>query len=176
MTTKHEHAGIVEAYAGDPDRPLPGYAVLLSAYAIAGGGLVAAARRRGADGAELPDWPAVARLSVATFRLSRILSKASITSALRAPLVRYRGKGAPGEVTEEVSPEAKERATTHALAELITCPFCLGQWIATVLVTSEVMAPRITRVATSILAVSAASDALQLLHGRLERATEPSPH
>ena len=107
MTTKHQHAGIVEAYAGDEDRPLPGYLA-----------------------------------SVATYRLSRILTKASITSALRAPLVRYKGKGAPGEVAEEVAPEAKEHTTTHALAELVTCPYCLGQWIATFLVTGQVLAPR----------------------------------
>jgi hypothetical protein len=167
---------MVEAYAGGEDRPLPGYLALMSAYSVAAGGLVAAARKRdaNADAAALPDWSDLARGAVATYRLSRILSKASITSALRAPLVRYKGRGAPGEVSEEISPEAKQHSSTHALAELITCPFCLGQWIATIIVTGQVIAPRVTRVATSILTVSAASDMLQLLHARVEPEVAPS--
>lgn len=174
---KHQHDGIVEAYAGGADRPLPGYLALLSTYAVVGGGPVAAARKRTADGVDLPDWSDLARVSVATYRLSRVLTKASITSALRARLVRYKGRGAPGEVAEEVAPEAKRHTTTHALAELVTCPYCLGQWVATFLVTGQVLAPRFTKVATSILAVSAASDALQLARAALEKAAldEPAP-
>ncbi|HKX67795.1 MAG TPA: DUF1360 domain-containing protein [Intrasporangium sp.] len=172
MTHQHQHVGIVRAYAGDEDRPLPGYLALMSTYALAASGLVAAARKRDASGADLPDWSDLARGGIATYRLSRLLTKASITSALRAPLVRYQGKGRPGEVIEEVAPEAKEHTTTHALAELITCPFCLGQWIGTVIVTGHLIAPRVTRVATGILVVAAASDALQLAHAALERAAK----
>ena len=144
----------------------------MSTYALAASGLIAAARKRDPSGAELPDWSDLARAGIATYRLSRLLTKASITSALRAPLVRYKSKGGPGKVIEEVAPEAKEHTTTHAFAELITCPFCLGQWIGTVIVTGHVLAPRVTRVATSILVVAAASDALQLAQAALERVAQ----
>lgn len=172
----HTHAGIQESYAGDADRPLPGYVSLLSTYAVVAGGLVAAGRRRRHDGAELPDWDDLARIAIATHRLSRVLTKASITSALRAPLVRYTGPGLPGEVSEEVSPRAKEHAATHALAELVTCPFCLGQWIATFLVTGHVLAPTVTRIATSILTAAAGADALQYAYAALaERGAGGAP-
>lgn len=163
----HTHVGIQESYAGDELRPLPGYLTLMSTYAVVAGGLVAAGRRRRQEGAELPDWGDLARIAVATHRLSRVLTKASITSALRAPLVRYKGPGLPGEVVEEVAPRAKEHASTHALAELITCPFCLGQWIATVLVTGQVLAPNVTRIATGILTAAAGADALQYAYAAL---------
>lgn len=163
----HTHPGIRESYAGDEARPLPGYLTLMSTYAVVGGGLVAAGRRGRQDGAELPDWGDLARIAVATHRLSRILTKASITSALRAPLVRYKGPGLPGEVVEEVAPRAKEHSSTHALAELITCPFCLGQWIATFLVTGHMLAPNVTRIATGILTAAAGADALQYAYTAL---------
>lgn len=38
MTTKYQHAGIVEAYAGDEDRPLPGYLVSVATYRAGGAG------------------------------------------------------------------------------------------------------------------------------------------
>ncbi|WP_251067987.1 DUF1360 domain-containing protein, partial [Streptomyces sp. ISL-22] len=43
--------------------------------------------------------------SVATFRLSRLLSKASVTSPLRAHFTRYVGPQGPAELHEEAQPE-----------------------------------------------------------------------
>ena len=47
---------------------------------------------------------------------------------------------------------------------LLTCPYCIGQWIALAGVTGVVLAPRTTRTVASVLAVSAASDYLQVVH------------
>jgi hypothetical protein len=46
------------------------------------------------------------------------------------------------------------------VGELVTCPWCLAQWVATGLVVSSVLAPRATRLTCAGLAVVAASDAL----------------
>ncbi|MER7407835.1 DUF1360 domain-containing protein [Streptomyces sp. NPDC000070] len=74
-------------------------------------------------GSPLPDrsqpWDVVLT-SVATFRLSRLLSKASVTSPLRAPFTRYVGPQGPAELHEEAEPEGGR----DTVGELVTCPFC----------------------------------------------------
>lgn len=50
----------------------------------------------------------------------------------------------------------------------MTCPFCLGQWIATGFVGAYVLAPRATRVAASVLTIVAGSDALQFGYSSLQ--------
>ncbi|GAA2309138.1 hypothetical protein GCM10010234_61330 [Streptomyces hawaiiensis] len=59
-------------------------------------------------GRPLPERPEawdVLLTSVATFRLSRLLTKASVTSPLRAPFTRYVGPQGPAELhTRRLSP------------------------------------------------------------------------
>lgn len=60
-------------------------------------------------GRPLPDRPAPADIvltPVAAFRLSRLLSKASVTSPLRAPFTRYVGPQGPAELHEVAREEA----------------------------------------------------------------------
>ncbi|MGD0044493.1 MAG: DUF1360 domain-containing protein, partial [Isosphaeraceae bacterium] len=54
-----------------------------------------------------------------------------------------------------------------AAGELITCPFCIAQWVATVLVAGRILAPRFTSVAVSTFAIARLSDYLQLSYGFL---------
>jgi hypothetical protein len=55
----------------------------------------------------------------------------------------------------------------RAIGELLTCPYCIGQWIALGAVTGIVIAPRATRLVASVLTVSAASDYLQVVHRKV---------
>lgn len=146
------------------DRPLPAFAGLIVAYsgAVAGLALVASRRRRLADRTSAAD---LALFGVATHKLARIVAKDPITSPIRAPFTRLEGTTGPAELHEEVRGDGWR----HAVGELLTCPFCLGQWIGTGFVFGGMLAPRFTRAVASTFVVHAIADALQFGYAALER-------
>jgi hypothetical protein len=156
-------------YSAGASRPLGGYLAALSAY----GGMCAALVGVGHGlGARPPDRISAADLAlitVATHKCSRILTKDPVTSPLRAPFTRFRGQTGPAELAEEVRETSSIR---HSAGELLTCPFCVAQWVATGFVFGLVVAPRGTRLVASVFAAVAGSDALQLVYARLEQAAE----
>jgi len=111
------------------------------------------------QGRQLPDisFVDVMLVGVATHKLSRRLSKNSVTSPLRAPFTRYKGAAGPAELVEEV----RGTGLRKAVGELVTCPFCLSQWVATGFVFGLALAPRATRMAASVFASLALADFLQ---------------
>jgi hypothetical protein len=155
-------------YAHGEHRPLPGYLALIGGYSALAAAELLAARRRDTSVVDL-GWGELALTAVATFRLSRILTKDAVTSPLRAPLTRYVEPGTSGEVNEEVAPSAQSSPGRHALAELVTCPFCLGQWVATAFAGGYVLAPGFTRAVTRVMALTAGADALQYVYSGLRR-------
>jgi hypothetical protein len=60
------------------------------------------------------------------------------------------------------------RGLRKSVGELVTCPFCLGQWVATSFLFGAVAAPRVARFAAGICTVAALSDGLQLVRQRLQ--------
>jgi hypothetical protein len=157
---------VTATYSNGEDRPLGGYLGALGIY----GALVAAAagvgklsRRR----IQRPETRDLVLISLATYKLSRTLAKDPITSPLRAPFVTYKGTSGEAELAEEV----RGTGAQHAVGELITCPFCLAQWVASVFVAGMVLAPRWTRLATSVFAAKAASDFLQFGYDAAQKKT-----
>lgn len=145
-------------YAQGADRPLGAYLGGMAVYTglVAGLGALAHRQRRTLP---CPSPFEVVLVTVATHKLARLVSKESITSALRAPFTRYRGVSGPAELSEEVRSDTPLR---HAVGELLTCPFCLAMWTATGFSYGLVFAPRATRLATTTLTAVAGSDFLQL--------------
>ena len=166
MSVLSEKLGEIEQrYAPGEPRPLRGYARALGTYATYVAGLSALVARRGGLPRQLRSRDTILA-SIATFRAARLLTEANVTSPIRAALTRYAGPGAPGEVREQVQePEGGDR---HALAELVSCPYCLGMWVATSFGFGLVLAPRATRFAASILAIDAGSDTMQKLYSDLQ--------
>jgi hypothetical protein len=157
-----------QAYAGSEDRPLEGYVAAMATYgAFAAVVLMAAASRR-ADAPDRIPLVDIALTGIATHKLTRIISKDSVTSPLRAPFTRYREPGGPAEVMEDV----RGTGVRHAVGELVTCPFCLSPWIATALTGGLVIAPRFTRAVTAVFSAVAVSDHLQLTYARQQQAAE----
>ncbi|HEX3826330.1 MAG TPA: DUF1360 domain-containing protein [Sporichthyaceae bacterium] len=175
QSTGRTPPGIVEreriAYEHGEHRPLGSFLAIAGGYGLVLGALGRYGRLRGV---RLPDRPRpsdLALLTVACHRLARLISKDAVTSPLRAPFTRFDGAGQPGEVNEEV----RGRGPRKALGELISCPFCVGQWVATALVAGSVLAPRVTRWAAAVLAVEAGSDALQFVRAMLANRAEAGP-
>jgi hypothetical protein len=104
-------------------------------------------------------------LGVATHKLSRVIAKEKPTSPLRAPFAEYEGRGGPGELEERAQGDGARRA----VGELLTCPYCLDQWVAGGFLSGLVFAPRVTRTVASLFAVTALSDFLQLAYRASEQ-------
>src|SRR5919205_2963942 len=120
-----------QEYAQGSDRPLAGDLGAMGVYA----GLVAAgAAAVRASGRELPTRVPLGDavlLTVATFRLARRIAKDPVTAPVRAPFTSYQGTSGHAEIAEEVR---EHGGVKHAVGELLTCPFCLAQWVGTAFV------------------------------------------
>lgn len=138
---------------------LRNYATLTGAFgALLVGGLYAGRRRA----IPLPERIAsrdLALISVATFKLSRMLATDRVSRFARAPFTEERTVG-----VQDGEPEVEERpkgeGMRRAVGELVLCPHCLSQWIATGFVGGLVAAPETTRLIASIYMTMSASDAL----------------
>jgi len=144
------------AEEGPRDRLLP-YAVLSGAYLA---GLLAFLWRwRERIPSELRPREVVL-IGVATHKTTRLISKDKITTPLRAPFTEHQGSGAPGEVEEAPRGSGLRRA----IGELLACPYCLGQWVATGFAAGLVAAPRVTRFLCGVMSALALSDFLQVAY------------
>ena len=147
-------------YSPGTDRPLRGYLAAMGTYAA----LVAAAVVVGrAMKVRLPERFSLADtalLAVATHKASRLITKSSVASPLRAPFTRYERPAGAAELVEST----RGHGIRHALGELFTCPFCTDVWLAGFLTAVFGFAPKPTRLATTTLTAVAVSDALHLAY------------
>jgi hypothetical protein len=144
--------------ASDPTEPrarLVPYGLLTGAYAAAVGAFLWRFRERLPEEISARD---LALIGVASHKTSRTIAKDKVTAPLRAPFTEHEGDGGPGELEE--SPRGV--GMQHTVGELMVCPFCLDQWVATGYVAGLVVAPRATRFVASIMATVAISDFLQI--------------
>ncbi len=150
-------------YSAGEERPLGGYAAAMAGFGVYTAAWATAVRLRGRPLPERPAPADVVLTAVAVFRLSRLLSKAAVTSPLRAPFTRYVGPQGPAELEEE----AREGGGRDTVGELLTCPFCVSVWVASTLTAGQLLWPRATRTAMGALAALAGADALQLSYAAL---------
>jgi hypothetical protein len=157
-----------QAYTRGEDRPIGSFLAVTSVYGAVVAGLSALVR---ASHRELPERISAADLAlvtVATHRLARTLAKDPVASPLRAPFTTFAGTSGEAELHEEV----RGSGARHAVGELLTCPFCLAQWVGTGFVFGLVLAPRATRLTAGIFTIVAGSDALQYAYAALQSTTE----
>jgi hypothetical protein len=135
------------------DRPLPQYATLSAAFWTVFAAFVAANRDRLPERVTAGD---LARIAIASYKLSRIITKEDVAAFVRAP------------VTEDAEGQRpKPRGMARVLGELVTCPYCIGLWIASALSYSLVLYPRETRFATTIFSAYGITDFLNAAFVRL---------
>ena len=143
--------------------PLPGYAGSLTAFALAVATVTAAGRRTGRSLPERYDLADIALGAIATHKFTRLLAKGSVTSPIRAPFTEFEEPAGSAELNEQ----ARGGRVRHTIGELLTCPFCLGQWVGTGYVSGLALAPRPTRAWAAVFAVTGISDMLQQVYGRV---------
>jgi hypothetical protein len=157
-----------QAYRAGEERPLASYLATMGTYGASVAALVGAGALAGR---RLPErvspWD-VALLGTATHKLSRLVAKDTVTAPLRAPFTEFRGPQGQAELAEEV----RGHGARHAIGELVTCPFCLAQWVATAFAAGLVFAPRVTRLVAATFSSVALSDALQNVYAFLQKKAE----
>ncbi|WP_067172930.1 DUF1360 domain-containing protein [Microtetraspora niveoalba] len=158
---------IAQAYEGSARRPLASYGRIMLVYGCVVGAVAAVARLTGRRAPEKIGLLDLGLMGMFTHRLSRTLAKDPVVSPLRAPFTKYVGVAGPSELHEEV----RGSGMRHALGELVSCPFCLSQWVATAYAAGMVFAPRATRLAGATMTAVAASDWLQLAYSRMMKDT-----
>ncbi len=151
-------------YAPGQEPPLGSYAILAGVY---GGALMSALLALRARRHELPERVTVGDLllvGVATHKLSRLVAKDRVTSFIRAPFTQFQGPGGQGEVEEQ----PRGQGVRLAVGELLVCPYCLAQWVATALTLGLVGAPRLTRTLSAVFVAHTVSDFLQVAYRAAE--------
>lgn len=158
-------------YAPGGDRPLRQYLGSLGTYTALVGAVVAAGAATGRrPPRQIPPFD-VLLLTAATHKLARIVAKDPVTSPLRAPFTTFEGTSGPAELSER----ARGIGARHVIGELITCPFCVSQWVATVLAGGYLLAPRPTRMVAAMLTSVAGAHFLNHVYGNLSsRQSQPS--
>ena len=162
-----------QEYTNGEPRPLAGDLGAMGVYL----GLVSAAGAAvRASGRELPDRIPVGDallLTVATFRLARRIAKDPVTAPIRAPFTQFQGPSGHAEIAEEVR---EHGGVKHAVGELLTCPFCLAQWVGTGFVFGYVTAPKATRLAALTMTMVAGSDVLQFVYDAIQNGLVSPPN
>jgi hypothetical protein len=156
-------------YRGGTGQPVGSHAAMLGIYLAL---LAVATLLARASGRELPEQVSVKDLvtmALGTHKISRTITKESVTSPLRAPFTEHHGPGGPAEVMDEPRGEGGMR---HAVGELLTCPFCLDVWIVSAFGLGLVVAPRLTRLVAGSFSALAGADFLQLAYARAQQAAE----
>lgn len=152
-----------DAYRGSEPRPLGGLLGIIGAYLAFVAVGSAWVTRKGR-------WPKRLRLDdltlgvVATHKLSMILARDTIASPVRAPFTTFEGPAGEGRLKEAV----RGTGWRKALGELLTCPFCLSQWVATLWAFAFLLFPRPTRMAAAVLTTTTGASWLHRLDAKLK--------
>ncbi|MFJ4808965.1 DUF1360 domain-containing protein [Streptomyces longwoodensis] len=170
----HDHHDAHDSHEGDEGygaadaTPLVGYAVLAGIFTAGIGTFTAVARRRGVRLPDrVPPWD-VALLGTATYKMSRVLTRAKITSFVRAPFTRRANQGEAAEVMDE----PRGTGVRRAVGDLVACPFCTATWVMGALVCGYAAAPRATRLASAGLGALTVSDFLHYAWTWTQQTTE----
>ena len=164
MSNGESAQGVFEGYDGG-EQPLPSYAAVAGLFNLIFAIFLLIARKAGRPIPERMETRDIALLGVATHKLSLLLAQDAVTSPLRAPFTELQEKQSPKNVDE------KPRGTglRRSLGELVTCKFCVGQWVASFFTYGLVFAPAVTRLVASIFAIVALSDHLHQTYKALTK-------
>jgi Protein of unknown function (DUF1360) len=151
---------IKQVYAKGEDKPMGSHLALVAIYNLLIGGFLLGRARSGKGFPERIGMGDLLLAGVATHKMSRVIAKDRVTAPLRAPFTEFEEEGGPGEVEEK----PRGSGVRRAIGELLVCPFCMAQWVATAIMAGLAIVPRTTRFVCSIFAAVTISDFLQIFY------------
>jgi Protein of unknown function (DUF1360) len=143
----------------DPKTTYPGYAVLVGTFAAGMTGALAGLFRKDRVPSHFTVQD-ITLLGVATYQVSRTISRDRVTAFLREPFATQGDSIGRGEVESE----AQGKGLRRAIGELLICPFCMTQWVGTGFLVGLCAAPRTTRFVASIFALRTVAEAVNIAH------------
>ncbi|WP_162924370.1 DUF1360 domain-containing protein [Rubrobacter indicoceani] len=153
---------ILEGYdAGE--QPLQSYTVLAGVFNLIFAVFLLLAKGTGRGLPERIETRDIVLLGVATHKLSTLIANDAVTSFLRAPFTELQEKDSPKSVEEKPRGSGFQRS----IGELVTCKFCMGQWIASFFTYGLVFVPTVTRLVATVFAIVTVSDHLHQIYKAL---------
>ncbi|WP_394846782.1 DUF1360 domain-containing protein [Pendulispora brunnea] len=157
---------VIESYKGDTEEELPITAYVGLSVAFLGGfvtvlGLTVRKRK-------LPirmETRDMLLIGLATHWLTRVVSRERVTIPLRAPFTRRTKSQRSGDIKEK----PRGAGLRRAVGSLVTCPFCMGPWTASVLSVGLIWFPRPARWAMGMFGAVAVSDFLHHIYARVRQ-------
>ena len=143
---------------------MEGYAVLLGTFGTLATAFGTWLQRSGRTLPEAVASDDLLLITVATNKVSRLITRDRVASAVRAPFTRFQDDAGPSEVDEA----ARGHGLRRAIGELLVCPYCLGMWVAGAFVGGVIAAPRPTRWIAATFTVLAGADVLHIAYSKAE--------
>jgi hypothetical protein len=113
-------------------------------------------------------------LSLATFRLTEIVTEEKVARVIRAPFAdEVTVQKENGE--EETQEVPRGTGFRRVVGEMILCPWCTGVWIATLLTFAWVLIPAVAKVILIAFAVAAGGMIFQITTKLLDRTRTSIP-
>lgn len=147
------------------ERPLGGYAVLMSTFTSLAVGFGAWFRSSGRELPECISARDLALVTVASHKAARLVTRDRVAATVRAPFTEFQSDAGPGEVNER----ARGRGLRRAIGELLVCPYCLGMWTSAAMTASLLVAPRFTRWFATVLVAFFGSEMLHIAYVQAEK-------
>jgi hypothetical protein len=113
-------------------------------------------------------------LSLATFRLTEIVTEEKVARCIRAPFCERVVVTKP-DGTQDYEERPKGQGLRRVAGELILCPWCTGIWIATLLCFFWLLIPGLARVLMTVFAVAAGGLFFQILTKLMDRKRQSIP-
>lgn len=160
----HARSGIFEGY-DNGEQPLQSYTILAGIFNLLFAVFLLVTKGTGRGLPERIETRDIVLLGAATHKLSDLIANDAVTSFVRAPFTELQEKESPKSVDE------KPRGTgfRRSIGELLTCKFCMGQWIASFFTYGLVFAPTVTRLVASIFTIVTLSDHLHQTYTALKK-------
>jgi hypothetical protein len=147
--------GMFEGYT-DEDVPLASYAGVAAIFNVIFPLVLLIARWQNKPIPERMQLSDIVLFGVASHKFSWLIAKDAVTSPIRAPFTKLEEIESPKNFEE--SPRGS--GLRKSLGELLTCHFCVGQWVAAFFAYGLLLFPRTTRLVAAIFTIATISDHL----------------
>ncbi len=154
VTDSNNPQELFEGYDAGDEVPIGAYATLVGVFSSIFALFLLLTRLTGRRLPERIGLADLALLGTAAHKLSYIISNASVTSFIRAPVTELQEVKSPTNLDEEPRGDGLQKA----LGNLLTCQFCLGMWVTAFFSYGLVLLPRTTRFVAGMFSVLAISD------------------
>lgn len=162
VTDSENPQELFEGYDADGEVPLGAYATLVGVFSSIFAVFLLLTRLIGRTLPERISLADLALLGTAAHKMSWLVSNASVTSFIRAPVTELQEVKSPTNLDEEPRGDGLQKA----LGNLLTCQFCLGMWVTAFFSYGLVLLPRTTRFIAGMFSILTVSDFLHQTYKR----------